>query len=86
MFEIPHLVQRGLSARLPSLLPIINDAVHLLVTGRYAEELVDEMLKIDGLIGPLQVADTIGLDICLSGHDAHPRQAEVRGLSPEAID
>jgi 3-hydroxyacyl-CoA dehydrogenase len=57
-----------------------------LVTGRYAEELVDEMLKIDGLIGPLQVADTIGLDICLSGHDAHPRQAEVRGLSPEAID
>ena len=50
------------------LLPMINEAIEALFQGVAAVEAIDEMMKL-GMghpMGPLRLADFIGLDVCLS--------------------
>ena len=50
------------------LMPMINDAIYTLMEGVATEEAIDEIMKL-GMshpMGPLQLADLIGLDVCLS--------------------
>jgi 3-hydroxybutyryl-CoA dehydrogenase len=50
------------------LLPMINEAVFCLHEGVAGAEEIDEILKLGGNLplGPLELADLIGLDVCLS--------------------
>jgi len=50
------------------LMPMINEAIYALMEGVATEESIDEIMKL-GMshpMGPLQLADLIGLDVCLS--------------------
>ena len=50
------------------LMPMINEAIYTLMEGVATEEAIDEIMKL-GMshpMGPLQLADLIGLDVCLS--------------------
>ena len=50
------------------LLPMINEAIETLFQGVGSVEVIDEMMKL-GMghpMGPLRLADFIGLDVCLS--------------------
>jgi len=50
------------------LMPMINEAVHSLYTGVAGVEEIDTIMKLGMAhpMGPLQLADFIGLDVCLS--------------------
>jgi 3-hydroxybutyryl-CoA dehydrogenase len=50
------------------LLPMINEAVFCLMEGVATREAIDEIMKLgmNHPMGPLQLADFIGLDVCLS--------------------
>tara|TARA_B100001142_G_C14341307_1_gene658004 strand:- start:94 stop:936 length:843 start_codon:yes stop_codon:yes gene_type:complete len=50
------------------LMPMINEAIYALMEGVATEEAIDKIMKL-GMshpMGPLQLADLIGLDVCLS--------------------
>jgi len=50
------------------LMPMINEAIYALMEGVATKESIDEIMKL-GMshpMGPLQLADLIGLDVCLS--------------------
>ena len=50
------------------LMPMINEAIYTLMEGVAKPEAIDEIMKL-GMshpMGPLQLADLIGLDVCLS--------------------
>ena len=50
------------------LMPMINEAIYTLMEGIATPEAIDEIMKL-GMshpMGPLQLADLIGLDVCLS--------------------
>ena len=49
-------------------MPMINEAIYALMEGVAKPEAIDEIMKL-GMshpMGPLQLADLIGLDVCLS--------------------
>jgi 3-hydroxybutyryl-CoA dehydrogenase len=50
------------------LLPMINEAIYVLMEGVATREAIDEVMKLgmNHPIGPLSLADLIGLDICLA--------------------
>lgn len=50
------------------LLPMINEAVYILMEGKLTPEEVDDLMKLGANhpMGPLALADRIGLDICLA--------------------
>jgi 3-hydroxybutyryl-CoA dehydrogenase len=50
------------------LMPMINEAVFCVMEGVAAKEAIDEVMKLgmNHPMGPLQLADFIGLDVCLS--------------------
>ncbi|MDW7694192.1 3-hydroxyacyl-CoA dehydrogenase NAD-binding domain-containing protein [Flammeovirgaceae bacterium SG7u.111] len=50
------------------LMPMINEAIHSLYTGVATVEAIDGIMKLGMAhpMGPLQLADFIGLDVCLS--------------------
>jgi 3-hydroxybutyryl-CoA dehydrogenase len=50
------------------LMPMINEAVYCLMEGVATEEAIDEVMKLGMAhpMGPLTLADLIGLDVCLS--------------------
>ncbi len=50
------------------LMPMINEAVFCLMEGVASKEAIDEVMKLgmNHPMGPLQLADFIGLDVCLS--------------------
>ena len=64
------------------LMPMINEAIYALMEGVATEEAIDKIMKL-GMshpMGPLQLADLIGLDVCLSimnvlkeGFDGDPK-------------
>ena len=64
------------------LMPMINEAIYALMEGVATKESIDEIMKL-GMshpMGPLQLADLIGLDVCLSimnvlkdGFDNNPK-------------
>ena len=50
------------------LMPMINEAIYTLFEGVATAEAIDEVMKLGMAhpMGPLQLADFIGLDVCLS--------------------
>jgi 3-hydroxybutyryl-CoA dehydrogenase len=50
------------------LMPMINEAVYCLMEGVATQEAIDEVMKLGMAhpMGPLKLADLIGLDVCLS--------------------
>ena len=64
------------------LMPMINEAIYALMEGVATEQAIDKIMKL-GMshpMGPLQLADLIGLDVCLSimnvlkeGFDGDPK-------------
>lgn len=50
------------------LMPMINEAIFCVMEGVAAKEAIDEVMKLgmNHPMGPLQLADFIGLDVCLS--------------------
>jgi len=49
-------------------MPMINEAVYTLMEGVATQEAIDEVMKLGMAhpMGPLALADLIGLDVCLS--------------------
>ncbi|MFH0777133.1 MAG: 3-hydroxyacyl-CoA dehydrogenase family protein, partial [Candidatus Eisenbacteria bacterium] len=50
------------------LIPMINEAVYALMEGVATKEAIDTVMKLgmNHPMGPLQLADLIGLDVCLN--------------------
>jgi len=50
------------------LMPMINEAAYTLLEGVATREAIDEIMKLGAAhpMGPLALADLIGLDVCLS--------------------
>ena len=66
------------------LLPMINEAVYTLYEGVGSVDAIDTAMRLGANhpMGPLQLADFIGLDTCLVGHAGAYEAWRIRNTGP----